>query len=263
METTGKNLIGISGRAGSGKDLVGKIIQYLTNPFDRDMKTQFNLADNYTAGSKWEVKKFADKLKDIVCLLLGCTREQLEDREFKEKELGEEWWSYKFSNDPHLTPIMIPYLEAKYPNDEKDNKYLVKPTVRQILQQVGTEAMRNQIHHNIWVNSLFADYQKIALNWDSDGNTTVSAFPNWIITDMRFPNELKAVKDRGGITIRVNRPHGYTNPHTGEYKEVPISYHESETALDNAVFDWKLLNDGSIHDLILKVKAILMHEQNI
>ena len=30
-----------------------------------------------------EIKKFADKLKDIVCLLIGCTREQLEDQEFK------------------------------------------------------------------------------------------------------------------------------------------------------------------------------------
>jgi hypothetical protein len=41
--------------------------------------------------SGFEIKKYADKLKDFVCILIGCTREQLEDQEFKEKELGEEW----------------------------------------------------------------------------------------------------------------------------------------------------------------------------
>ena len=43
----------------------------------------------------WKIVKFADKLKDIVCLLIGCTRQQLECREFKEKELGEEWGVWK------------------------------------------------------------------------------------------------------------------------------------------------------------------------
>lgn len=36
------------------------------------------------------------------------------------------------------------------------------------------------------------------------GNQKIK-YPNWIITDMRFPNELKAIRQRGGITIRVNR----------------------------------------------------------
>ena len=36
-------------------------------------------------------------------------------------------------------------------------------------------------------------------------------YPNWIITDVRFPNEADAIKGRGGIIIRVNRKHGYNN----------------------------------------------------
>lgn len=35
------------------------------------------------ANSEYKIKKFADKLKDIVCILIGCTREQLEDSKFK------------------------------------------------------------------------------------------------------------------------------------------------------------------------------------
>lgn len=91
-----KNLIGISGKMGSGKDTVGYIVQYLTDPYAKkdnlsfekwlDEKSEVPAGYAYTA-SDWEVKKYADKLKDIVCMLIGCTRGQLEDREFKEKTM--------------------------------------------------------------------------------------------------------------------------------------------------------------------------------
>jgi hypothetical protein len=87
--------------------------------------------------------------------------------------------------------------------------------------------------------------------------------PNWIITDMRFPNELEAVVKRNGITIRVVRPHGYTDPNTGVYKEMPLSYHLSETSLDDAEFDYTILNDGSLEDLVKKVREILITEKII
>ena len=72
-----KNLISVSGKKGSGKNLVAAIITDLT--YDQ---------------TSWEVKSFADKLKYITCSLIGCTREQLEDHEFKETPLGEEWDRY-------------------------------------------------------------------------------------------------------------------------------------------------------------------------
>ena len=92
-----------------------------------------------------------------------------------------------------------------------------------------------------------------------------STYPNWIITDMRFPNELKAVKDRNGITIRVNRPDVLTNSITG--KSFPIKVHrkehESETSLDSAIFDYVIQNDGTLEDLIQKVREILILEKII
>ena len=63
-------LIAISGRKQSGKNTVAKIINQLTN-------------------NKYEEKCFADKLKDIICILINCTREQLEDESFKNTELGQ------------------------------------------------------------------------------------------------------------------------------------------------------------------------------
>ena len=59
-------IIGISGKIGSGKDTVGKIIQYITSEFNGSF-------DEYITrdlgGSVWEIKKFATKLKQIVCLV--------------------------------------------------------------------------------------------------------------------------------------------------------------------------------------------------
>ena len=79
-------LIGVSGKINSGKDLVGKIIQYLTN---KSNVYPFDLKLDYSYRSNWQIKKFADPLKDMVCILLGCTREQLEDQRIKSLTLQE------------------------------------------------------------------------------------------------------------------------------------------------------------------------------
>lgn len=73
--------------------------------------------------------------------------------------------------------------------------------------------------------------------------------PNWIITDMRFPNEMKAVVERKGITIRVTRP--------VKKSETTPRLHPSETSLDSAEFNYEIVNDGTIEDLVEKVKEIL------
>lgn len=214
-------IIGISGKQGSGKDEVGKIIQNLL-------------------GNDWQIKKYADKLKDIVCLLIGCTREQLEDREFKEKELGEEWNYYLYNyTDSNISLITLDDYKNLGENQKSWLK-LVKLTPRKILQLLGTECGRQIIHPNIWCNSLFSNYY---------GDVEIpSPAPNWIITDVRFPNELEAIKARGGITIRVNR---HQTDNIGDS-------HSSETALDNAEFDHVIDNTGTLDDLIFKVKEILI-----
>lgn len=261
-------IIALSGKKESGKDTVGNIIQYLIwkDKLDRE---EFYISKNYdykyfteVASSQdilsgWKIKKFADKLKDIVCLLLGCTREQLEDREFKEKELGEEWWYFK---DSLFTERMLPYLE----NRELDNDltyYIIKLTPRTLLQLLGTECGRQIIHPNIWVNSLMSDYKDKTV---SKGKLLKKPiYPNWIITDTRFPNELKAVKDREGITIRVNRnpENKWIDKQEWDLHTKGIVPHESETALDNAEFDYVIDNNGTIEELVEKVREILIKEK--
>jgi hypothetical protein len=287
------SIIAIAGRAGSGKDTVGKIIQCLYYLHKKnineltvlDLLNDKNLDLNLTG---WQVKKFADKLKDIVCILIGCTREQLEDQDFKNTELGEEWWYY-LSDDN----VIYNYLDVdkkEYKDTIKSICKLIKPTSRFLLQNIGTDLFRDQLHPNIWVNSLMSEYKPT--NLDENGLITavndygikVSVkpnpilfpeeliYPSWIITDMRFPNEYDAVKVRGGITIRVNRfPENITiNGNLMKFDKGSETHldkyykgHKSETSLDNAEFDYEIINDYSIEDLIEKVKQILITEKII
>lgn len=261
-------IIGISGKIGSGKDTVGKIIQYLTYQEENGIPKNFkDFSEGYNSVFKpsWQIKKFAGKLKQIVALLTGCTVEQLEDNDFKNQKLSKEW------------NIPLSYLT----NDDRDYDQTVKYTYRKLLQNVGTEAMRNTIHPNIWVLSLFVDYkskfadkdgfittelESATVKWKDHPTFEPSHFPNWIITDTRFPNELKAVKDRNGITIRCNRnlqkfEDGSEMARNKTF--FPQHSHPSETALDNATFDYVLDNNGTIDELVEQVKQILIKEKII
>ena len=123
--------------------------------------------------------------------------------------------------------------------------------------------MRNVIHPDVWVNALFVDYTP---NMVGEYTPKYPEYPNWIITDMRFPNEMEAVKNRGGITIRVNS--NFQRFTDGSYMVKNKTFfkeynHVSETALNDAKFDYVIDNNGSIEDLILKVKEILQKEKLI
>jgi hypothetical protein len=124
-------------------------------------------------------------------------------------------------------------------------------TVREMLQIIGTDALRNNLHPDTWVNALMCYYipEESWLNVKLSEKAKL-IYPNWIITDMRFPNEMQAVKANGGITIKVIRPND---------KDIPLDLHPSETALDDAEFDYEMVNDGTIEDLRDKVEGIILH----
>ena len=63
------------------------------------------------------------------------------------------------------------------------------PEIRQLLQRLGTEAGRQALGEDIWVNTLFNQPHKARL----------------VIPDLRFENEAKEVHRRGGVVIRVIR----------------------------------------------------------
>lgn len=217
-------IIGISGYSGSGKNAIGTIIQYLMCENKGNITIEEAIKDYkehewwLEDQSEWEVKSFASKLKDIASHLTGIDIEKFEDQDFKNTVLGREWWTT---------------------NDEGDQPM----SVRDFLQILGTNAIRNVLHPNTWVNAVMADYQPTG-EFNIIHDATI--YPNWIITDTRFINEAKAIKDKEGIIIRVDRP-----------GVKPMNNHASETELDNWKFDYKIANVSDLQSLMFTVENIL------
>lgn len=200
-------IIGLSGYAKSGKDEVAKIIQELQ--------------------TGWKVKKFSGALKKVASLLTGIPQDKFEDQEFKQSYLGSEW----------SLPVETP-LDAVF----GDVQFMQMMSVREFLQKLGTDAIRDGLHPNAWVNAAMVGYYPIHHDHAPNG----IEYPNWIFTDCRFPNEAQAIKDRGGVIIRIDRP-----------GVGPVNNHPSETALDDWDFDYKILNASDLESLKQTVSVIL------
>lgn len=275
-------IIGISGKKQSGKDTVAKIIQGfdiwkknltfqteypLSNVFVRDYV--LNRVSIYE--SSWQVKKFASTLKEIVSILTGFTVEDLEKEEIKNTNL---FLSYKLLNKKantfeifasmedlverlnHLRTVYLDIYSAEEVNDIFVQE-TISVTPRLLLQTIGTDIVRT-INPDIWINSLFRYYTVSYLALAKMRRksfppiSSLLALPNWLITDVRFPNEVKAIKEKDGIIIRINRETDY------------VSNHSSEIALDDYEdFDYTIDNNNCIDCLIEKVKEILKHEKII
>ncbi len=231
-------IIGINGYAGSGKDTVARVIQYLKCENVGKVSLQDAINDYGSHGwwlqyqSDWDIVKWAGKLKQIASILTGIPVEKFEDQEFKKTNMPPEWSTF---------------YESDYPWEGE--VYEIPLTVREFLQRLGTDGLRDKLHKNVWINALMSDYKEVTYKFEED-NKTVSSYPNWIIADTRFINEANAIKEKGGIVIRVERP-GVD----------PANLHESETSLDNYDFDYVIVNDGSLEDLAEKVKVILEKEK--
>lgn len=284
-------LIGISGKIGSGKDTVGSFLQFLLDPkVDEDDKAIYSNYQYYfftkimMGDSPIKILKFADKIKDMVCVLINCTREQLEDSEFKNTPIGPDWVSYRHIYRPkrlYNTPedAIEAYKDFRwhlgydYPSIEASDIERVEITPRFLMQSLGTDWGRTLINPNMWVNSTLSNL---------DENTT------YIVTDVRFQNEMQGIADREGFNIRIKLPkepfYEYNEEDKyhvlfdrkdksgilstyGAYvfsKEEAVKHfkelmnkdtHQSEIELDDIEnhFDIVLVNDGTKEDLFQKV----------
>lgn len=95
--------------------------------------------------------------------------------------------------------------------------------VRELLQRLGTEAGRQVLGENIWVET--------ALKKVQPGG-------RYVFTDCRFQNEAEAICTAGGLMVRIERPGC-----------APVNAHPSETALDGFDFDVYVGNTGTVEDL--------------
>lgn len=222
-------ICGIAGSAQSGKDTIGTILQFLMFK-DEYHRTSLTYVEYMSARKNFhetsEIVKFATKLKQIVNILTGISMEDLEKEEVKQSYYSTIHGLYYALEDVPVGKTIISDV-ADYMNYlEEYDVTDIYIQVRVLLQYEGTEIGRDMRGYNSWVNATFASYKD----------------QNWIITDVRFPNEADAIVNRGGFLIKVVRDTD------------AISKHVSETALnDYKGFHAIIDNDGTIEDLVTEV----------
>jgi hypothetical protein len=117
-------------------------------------------------------------------------------------------------------------------------------TPRHALQFIGTDLFRNhigelkpQFEKDIWI---LVVKRKILKRLKENPNA------KFVITDVRFPNELNAIKDLGGVTFKLERKNNANN-----------DMHESEILIDALKTDFVITNNNTKEYLFDRVKSIM------
>ena len=109
------------------------------------------------------------------------------------------------------------------------------PEVRGILQRLGTESIR-ALDDGFWLRAGTARIDELR---DSSIRRAQGMFDAVdtpvVVTDVRYPNEADAIRERGGVIVRILRP-GTTT----------VDGHPSENALDEYAADRIIVNDGTL-----------------
>ena len=193
------------------------------------------IADYLVNIHEFRRESFANTLKDACASVFGWDRMMLEGRTKHSRE-----WRDQV--------------------DEWWSKRLnMAITPRWILQQWGTEVCRKAFHDDIWIASL--------------ENKLRHSKDDIVISDCRFPNEIKAIRDQGGIVIRVVRgpePPWYDDAvcmNRGPNRNVGwalakdrverLGIHASETAWVGTNFDLVLDNNGTLDQLYQQINDLL------
>jgi hypothetical protein len=183
---------------------------------------------------------FANALKDAVSAVFGWDRVLLEGRTAESREWREKvdtWWADRL-NMPDLTP-------------------------RWVLQHWGTEVCRQGFHDDIWIASL--------------EHRILKTRDNIVITDVRFPNEITAIRNAGGIVVRIKRgpdPEWYQdaiNVNAGptnmswaisKWKIEELKIHASETAWIGLPTDATINNDSTIDHLFSQLEQLIKNQES-
>lgn len=135
-----------------------------------------------------------------------------------------------------LSSIGLSHQELEGDLKEVPCALLMGKTPRQAMQSLGTEWGRQCIDQDIWVH-LWKNHVCNLRQW---GNKIV-------VDDVRFPNELEAVKSLGGISVMIRRK-----------SAKPVNDHSSE---DNQLdTDFSINNDQDLHYLYDSMTQILVDQ---
>ena len=191
------------------------------------------IADYLVNFHEFRRDSFAATLKDAVASVFGWDRELLEGRTKQAREWREQ-------EDAWWTARLGMPI-----------------TPRWVLQQWGTEVCRRSFHDDIWIASI-----------ENKLRTTAD---NTVISDCRFPNEIRSIREAGGQVIWVKRGklptwyHLAIDANRGNEKSramlVDLGVHVSETAWVGTEFDAVIDNNGTIEELYAQIKSLVQAER--
>jgi hypothetical protein len=108
----------------------------------------------------------------------------------------------------------------------------MSPDIRGLMQRLGTEVGREMFGQNFWVEQTMKRVAEIS--------------GNCVVSDVRYPNEAQAIRDAGGIVIKIDRQ-----------GVKAANEHSSENALADFEFDIVLRNDGTLDEFVSKATTEL------
>jgi len=208
-------LIGITGVKRSGKDSLATIIQdyssedYKRISFADPMRQIMYDITNYGYDEEIQGPFDYEKHKEAECLILD-------------------------TSNPFFAPMLVKVLSYGVSNPgevaENGHKFMkfIKQfeeryfSPREFLQKLGTEFGREQIGDNVWIDTLLHSLEK-------DGS--------YIIPDVRFDNEAKAIKRYGGEIIKTVRITDNPIDDVMYEQAVSMTAHKSEAGIDTKYVD--------------------------
>jgi len=168
------------------------------------------IANYLVSAQSYREDSFAKTLKDAVSAVFSWDRAMLEGATPESRAWREQtdaWWAARL-NIPHFSP-------------------------RFALQHIGTELFRNSLSEDVWI----ASFQR---------RLQASPGARIVVSDVRFANEAAAIRDAGGILIKVIRPGTVSGNHA------------TETQWTEIQTDHVIINDGTLSDLIDKIDTMIL-----
>lgn len=207
-------IFGLCGRKQSGKDTFARLSCDLFQRAGMSPDTQL------------ETVALAEPLKQFCIDYLGLTREGCYGTDDQKNAVCGTWGIFNSS------------IRKQFDRGVDD-----PISNREVLQVVGTEVFRNCFRETFWI-----DLMKLNLSKAAREGAEVA-----FVTDVRFRNEMNAVRELGGRLVRINRNLDQTDqiPHASELEMASIPDEE---------FDYVVDNDGSFAEYCDKIEAILREE---
>lgn len=140
-------------------------------------------------------------------------------------------WVGGQSDTPQVTLKRVQDIVDAIGWDEAKVKYT---EIRELMQRYGTEAGRKVHGDECWTSII----EKVIEE---------NPVKNYVITDMRFDNELQVVRRLGGLLVQIQRE-GVTS----------VNGHISDKILPEYMFDALIKNNGTLEDLERKVNQLVI-----